>query len=50
VTQAETAPPTFVVFATGRLEAAYTRYLERELRARFGFSGTPIRVAPRGGS
>jgi GTPase len=32
-TQAEVAPPRFVLFANGRLPDGYLRYLERELRS-----------------
>ncbi len=41
-TQAATAPPTFVLFTSGRLDAAYERFIERRLREEFGFVGTPI--------
>ncbi|HEX5091045.1 MAG TPA: ribosome biogenesis GTPase Der [Nocardioides sp.] len=41
-TQASTAPPTFVLFTSGKLEASYERYIERRLREEFGFAGTPI--------
>jgi GTPase len=41
-TQASTAPPTFVLFTSGKLEASYERYIERRLREDFGFVGTPI--------
>jgi GTP-binding protein len=41
-TQPSTAPPTFVLFTTGRLEASYERFIERRLREEFGFVGTPI--------
>ena len=43
-TQATARPPTFVLFATGFLEAGYRRFLERRLRETFGFEGSPIRV------
>lgn len=43
-TQARTAPPTFVLFTTGFLEAGYRRFLERRLREEFGFEGSPIRI------
>ena len=43
-TQAGTCPPKFVVFATGFLETAYRRFIERRLREDFGFEGTPIEV------
>jgi GTPase len=41
-TQASTAPPVFVLFTSGKLEASYERYIERRLREDFGFVGTPI--------
>jgi len=43
-TQASVAPPTFVLFTTGFLEANYRRFIERRLREEFGFTGSPIRV------
>jgi GTP-binding protein len=45
VTQADVRPPRFVVFSTGFLEAGYRRFLERKLRERFGFAGTPIEIS-----
>lgn len=44
-TQASTCPPKFVIFATGFLENAYRRFIERRLREDFGFIGTPVEVA-----
>ncbi len=41
-TQAQTAPPMFILFTSGKLEAGYERYIERRLREEFGFAGTPI--------
>ena len=41
-TQPSTAPPTFVLFTTGKLDASYERFIERRLREEFGFAGTPI--------
>lgn len=41
-TQPSTAPPTFVLFTSGKLDAAYERFIERRLREEFGFAGTPI--------
>ncbi|WP_139983546.1 ribosome biogenesis GTPase Der [Nocardioides litoris] len=41
-TQAGTAPPTFALFTSGKLDASYERYVERRLREEFGFVGTPI--------
>jgi GTPase len=46
-TQASTAPPTFILFTSGVLEAGYLRYIERRLREEFGFVGTPIHVQQR---
>ncbi|AKF27408.1 MULTISPECIES: ribosome biogenesis GTPase Der [Corynebacterium] len=46
-TQASTQPPVIVLFTTGFLEAGYRRYLERKFRERFGFEGTPVRIAVR---
>ena len=46
-TQAGIAPPRFVIFATGFLEASYRRFIERRLREEFGFPGTPVQVAVR---
>ena len=43
-TQATSRPPTFVLFASGFLEAGYRRFLERRLRETFGFEGSPIRI------
>jgi GTPase len=45
--QAGAGPPTFVLFATGPLEAGYLRYLEGRLRAAHPFAGSPIRVRVR---
>jgi GTP-binding protein len=47
VTQADTKPPTFVLFASGFLEASYRRFVERKLREEFGFEGTPVQVSVR---
>ncbi len=44
-TQASTAPPTFVLFTTGPLEASYVRFVERRLREDFGFVGTPVHIS-----
>jgi GTP-binding protein len=41
-TQPSTSPPTFVLFTSGKLDAAYERFIERRLREEFGFVGTPI--------
>jgi GTP-binding protein len=44
-TQPSTAPPRFVLFTSGPLEASYRRFLERRLREQYGFAGTPIDLA-----
>jgi len=46
-TQASTAPPTFVLFTSGKLEDTYLRFIERRLREQFGFVGTPIHIQQR---
>lgn len=46
-TQASTAPPTFVLFTRGKLEASYLRFVERRLREEFGFVGSPIHIQQR---
>jgi GTPase len=46
-TQPSTAPPTFVLFTSGRLDASYERFIERRLREQFGFAGTPIVITQR---
>jgi GTPase len=46
-TQSSVAPPTFVLFTSGRLDAAYERFVERRLREDFGFVGTPIVINQR---
>ncbi len=46
-TQASTAPPTFILFTSGKLDASYERYIERRLREQFGFVGTPILLQQR---
>lgn len=44
-TQASVRPPTFVLFVNNAELAhySYVRYLENQLRAKFGFEGTPIK-------
>ena len=41
-TQASVAPPVFVLFTSGFLEAGYRRFVERRFREEFGFVGSPI--------
>ena len=46
-TQAGVRPPHFVLFASGFLEAAYRRFVERRLREEFGFEGSPVHISVR---
>lgn len=46
--QAETEPPTFILFVRGGdLAPDYLRFIERRLREAFDFTGTPVRVVAR---
>ncbi|MEE3920826.1 ribosome biogenesis GTPase Der [Micromonospora sp. BRA006-A] len=45
-TQAGAAPPRFVLFTTGPLDAGYQR-VERKLREEFGYEGSPIEISVR---
>jgi len=49
VTQAETRPPTFVLFCNDPdlMHFSYLRYLENQIRKQFPLEGTPIRLIPR---
>ncbi len=49
ITQAQTAPPTFVLFVNNRQLAhfSYIRYLENQIRGVFGLEGTPVRFVIR---
>ena len=42
-------PPTFTLFATGRLPQTYLRYVERGLREHFDLGPTPIKIRVRAG-
>jgi len=50
ITQASIAPPTFVVMTNQPKDVhfSYQRYVVNQIRKRFGFRGTPIRVRYRG--
>jgi GTP-binding protein len=50
ITQASIAPPTFVIMANqpDDVHFSYQRYVVNQIRERFGFRGTPIRVRYRG--
>jgi GTPase len=43
-TQAGSCPPKFVIFASGFIEQAYRKFIERRLREEFGFQGSPVEV------
>jgi GTP-binding protein len=49
ITQVSTKPPTFALFAGKSvvINSGYLRYLENQLRATFGFEGTPLRILVR---
>jgi ribosome-associated GTPase EngA len=49
MTQAKTAPPTFLIFTNQKtpLHFSYERFLENELRAKWDFPGAPIRFVQR---
>lgn len=40
--QVQNRPPTFVLFTTGFLDPGYRRFIQRRLRERYGFEGSPI--------
>ena len=42
-------PPTFTLFASGRLPQTYLRYIERGLRERFDLGSTPLKLRVRTG-
>jgi len=46
ITQTSVAPPTFVAMsnAPDSIHFSYQRYVQNQLRKRFGFAGSPIRV------
>jgi GTP-binding protein len=49
LTQAAVAPPTFILFTDRqvKLHFSYQRFLENQIRAAFGFAGTPIWIKVR---
>ena len=49
LTQAAVGPPTFVLKASAPdgISPAYRRFLANQLRKRYGFKGTPLRVFAR---
>ncbi|HEY3490747.1 MAG TPA: ribosome biogenesis GTPase Der [Candidatus Deferrimicrobiaceae bacterium] len=46
ITQVSTKPPTFAVFVKNRkgVPESFTRYLLNQIRERFGFEGSPVRI------
>ncbi|MXY28878.1 ribosome biogenesis GTPase Der [Candidatus Poribacteria bacterium] len=46
ITQVEITPPTFLIFGRNlhRIRPPYEAYLANNIRAEFGFNGTPIRI------
>lgn len=49
ITQAKTSPPTFLIFTNQKvpLHFSFERFLENQLRAKFDFTGTPVRFIQR---
>jgi len=49
VTQARVAPPTFLLFTNQKqpLHFSFERFLENQMRAKFDFTGTPVRFVQR---
>ncbi|MEW6068575.1 MAG: ribosome biogenesis GTPase Der [Nitrospirota bacterium] len=46
ITQIKTEPPSFVIFANypSAVKKSHLRYIEKGLRQRFSFAGTPVRI------
>jgi GTP-binding protein len=49
ITQAKTAPPTFLLFTNQKepMHFSYERFLENQLRAKYAFLGAPVRFVQR---
>jgi GTPase len=49
MTQAHSSPPTFILFTDkdGKLHFSYERFLQNQIRQKFGFIGTPIWIKNR---
>ena len=45
MTETSVEPPTFVIFVNDQnlMHFSYTRYIENQIRASFGFEGTPLK-------
>jgi GTP-binding protein len=46
-TQAQSGPPTFILFTSGQIGPGYLRFVERRLREEFDFPGTPVHLQVR---
>ena len=48
-TQAQTKPPTFIIFVNNKelFHFSYERYLVNQIRSNFDLEGTPIRIISR---
>jgi GTP-binding protein len=46
LTQPRVAPPTFLLFANRAegVKPSYRRYIENQLRKRYGYKGVPLRI------
>lgn len=47
IVQGASQPPTFTIFASGRIDQTYLRYIERSLREKFEFGSTPVKIRVR---
>jgi len=49
MTQAKTAPPVFIIFTNQKkpLHFSFARFLENQVRAKWDFTGTPVRFVQR---
>ena len=47
--QSRSVPPTIALFAKGKLDRPYLRFIERRLRQAYDFTGTPVRIVVRRG-
>jgi GTP-binding protein len=49
-TQVRSDPPTFMIYVNDPklMHFSYLRYLENQIRAEYGFLGTPIRIVTKG--
>jgi GTP-binding protein len=47
IVQGAIDPPTFTIFASGRLHQTYLRYIERGIREKFELGSTPVKLRVR---